>query len=113
MFHVLAQKPQNIWYIGIDNAHKYNENICVEWDFGTEKKQECIDHDGTETGQMFTFPVLSQALAQTSFRIANIANIDPDDITVFSMDTRPSGSRLTFRVPSTTAENGIISRAEW
>lgn len=47
-FYTMSSKPQNIWYIGIDNREKYNDEICVEWDLGTEKKKECIDHDGVD-----------------------------------------------------------------
>ncbi len=112
-FYTMSSKPQNIWYIGIDNREKYNDEICVEWDLGTEKKKECIDHDGVDWGQMFTFPVLSDAVSRASFRFIGNNTVDPRDITVYSIDTRPSGSRLTLSLPNIRAENGVISRSEW
>ncbi|MBC7503973.1 N-acetylmuramoyl-L-alanine amidase [Candidatus Gracilibacteria bacterium] len=88
-------------------------DICVEWKFATEKKRECIDNDGNSGSEVFSFPVLSEAENGASFRIVGSTQIDPRDITVYSIDTRTSGSRLAFVMPGTQAESGIISRAEW
>lgn len=62
---------------------------------------------------MFTFPVLSDAVSRASFRFIGNNTVDPRDITVYSIDTRPSGSRLTLSLPNIRAENGVISRSEW
>lgn len=112
-YQVHSEKPKNIWYIGIDTSVKSPEDICIEWDFRSEKKVECLDNDGAQSGQVFTFPVLSDALTDATFRIKNHTDIDPSLITVYSIDTRTSGSRIEFRLPRVTAENGIISRQNW
>ena len=112
-FNIVNTKPQNIWYISMANFTENSDNLCVEWDFWTEKKQECIDHDGSIGSEIFTFPVLSNAVSQASFHILGKHNIDPSDITAYSMDTRPSGSHFVFALPSIMAENGVISRREW
>ncbi|MBC7498551.1 N-acetylmuramoyl-L-alanine amidase [Candidatus Gracilibacteria bacterium] len=112
-YHISTQKPKNIWYIGIKNPKTSDEHICVEWQFATESKRECIDHDGANTSnEIFSFPVLVDATDRASLHILG-SQIDSNDITIYSMDTRASGSRLTLALPSAMAENGIISRAEW
>jgi len=86
----------------------------VDWTFATETKTECIDHDGASDTDLFTFPVLSNATESASFSIRGGSTpIDPADITLYSMDTRASGTRLAFSLPRLTAENGVISRADW
>jgi hypothetical protein len=62
---------------------------------------------------MFSFPVLVDATAGASFHIRGTRHIDPADITVYSMDTRASGTRLALALPGAMAENGVISRSEW
>ncbi len=68
-YHIAAKNAKNIWYIGLKNSKEGDEELCVEWDFSTEKKQECIDHDGETNSELFSFPVLADATAIASFRI--------------------------------------------
>ena len=112
-YHTATQNPKNIWYIGIKNTRESDDEICVDWTLATEKKTECIDHDGTSGSEIFSFPVLANATGVASFDIQSATHIDPADITIYSMDTRVSGTRFTWALPGAIAENGVISRAEW
>lgn len=112
-YYVSVQNPKNIWYIGIKKSDITDDTVCVEWSFDTEKKTECIDHDGAQDNEIFTFPVLSNAVNRVSFHILNHSSIDPSNIVLYSMDTRVSGSEIAFRFPGAIAEDGIISRKEW
>ena len=85
----------------------------MNWQFAHEKKTECLDHDGASGDQVFSFPALADASTAAQFQISGSSTIAPSDITVYSIDTRPSGSRLALNLPGVMAQNGIISRAEW
>lgn len=112
-FSVETQKPKNIWYVGFKNPHLIWDDVCIEWNLNGQNKTECVDHDTQSSEQLFSFPVLSDPINVGSFRILNQEYIDPDNIVVYSIDTRSSGFDLGWKLPRIFAENGIVSRADW
>ena len=112
-YRIQTTRMTNIWYIWVKKSSLNIEDTCIEWDFATEKKTECIDNDWESGSESFSFPVLSDAGSAASFHVMGSTHIDPRDITVYSMDTRASGTRFALMLPGTRAESGIISRAEW
>ena len=101
-----------MWYISIPKNIKNATDICVEWYINSGNKTECIDQDGNESNELYSFPILTELSDTIEFSLKN--NTDwIDDITVYSMNTKPMQYSWNFALPKLNANNTIISRKEW
>lgn len=122
-YQLSATTPQNTWYIGLDKALfaeggklAYAENICATWHSNEKNYTECLDTEhNDETSELYTFPVITSAQKNLAFDILadgeSVKNIG--DISLYSMNTLPTGKKLSFSLDTTRADSNIISRAEW
>lgn len=115
-------KKQNTFYIGFDKNLFYNntfslkDQICVEWRADGDKYRECLDTEHSdETGEIYTFPAITDAREKIAFDIfVNNKKLQENiSVTLYSVNTLPEGKKLAFVAPNTDAAMNIISRASW
>lgn len=118
VYTIHTMSPKNIWYVGLPKHLLESEsdfqNTCVHWTIHDSTFTECLDDDGDDmTDEFYSFPVGSYVAQEAQFWIESPVSFDAHDITVYSLNTLPSGKKLSFRVPGMHANSNIISRAEW
>ena len=115
---------KNAWYVGIDkkffeqNSYISPEDICIEFSFFEETKTECLDtEDVDETGNFYSFPVISEPTKILTFSVVQRdgKKIFPkiSETTLYALNTLPQGKKLVFSFSDVQANNIIISRASW
>lgn len=118
-FHQSTDTANNIWYLGVSKEYAFSDShdFCASWNVGSETRvsTECLDFDGDDTtDEQYTFPVhFALESRNISFTIHSQKPFSSQDITLYSMNTRPIGNRIVFALPKIQADTKIISRSEW
>ena len=118
-FHQSTDTANNIWYLGVSKEYAFSDShdFCASWNVGSETRvsTECLDFDGDDTtDEQYTFPVhFALESRNISFTIHSQKPFSSQDITLYSMNTRPMGNRIVFALPKIQADTKIISRSEW